>query len=121
MYTPRNILLTGGAGFIGSHVVERLLLHSPSYKARAVRDASCEFELTKFLTTDDLQVVVLDKLDYCASLRNLDSVVHLPNLKARRSVCLPVALCIFGSPPYQLRREFHPCRNPVREGRYHIC
>ena len=24
---------------------------------------------------------MLDKLDYCASLRNLDSVSHLPNLK----------------------------------------
>lgn len=28
-----------------------------------------------------MQVVVLDKLDYCASLRNLDDVAHLPNLK----------------------------------------
>ena len=30
-----------------------------------------------------LQVVVLDKLDYCASLRNLDNFSQLPNLKVR--------------------------------------
>lgn len=29
------------------------------------------------------KIVVLDKLDYCASLRNLESVIRLPNVKAR--------------------------------------
>jgi hypothetical protein len=30
-----------------------------------------------------LQVVVLDKMDYCASLRNLASVIDKPNCKVR--------------------------------------
>ena len=30
-----------------------------------------------------LQVVVLDKLDYCASIRNLESIQRLPNFKVR--------------------------------------
>jgi hypothetical protein len=32
-YKPKNILLTGGAGFIGSHVAIRLLQRYPEYKA----------------------------------------------------------------------------------------
>jgi dTDP-D-glucose 4,6-dehydratase len=28
-----------------------------------------------------LQIVVLDKLDYCASVKNLDSVIDQPNVK----------------------------------------
>jgi len=33
-YEPRNILLTGGAGFIGSHVAIRLVQNYPQYKVR---------------------------------------------------------------------------------------
>lgn len=35
-----------------------------------------------------LQIVVLDKLDYCASLRNLESTQDKPNFKVRASVPL---------------------------------
>ena len=78
MYTPNNILLTGGAGFIGSHVVATLAMHA-EYKAR----------LQKALPADSdpqlsCQVVVLDKLDYCSSMRNLESIEHLLNVKVRR-------------------------------------
>lgn len=57
-YTPASILVTGGAGFIGSAVARRLAQRYPQYR-----------------------IVVLDRLDYCASLRNLDAVSHLPNFK----------------------------------------
>jgi UDP-glucose 4,6-dehydratase len=57
-YVPHVILITGGAGFIASHVAVRLCTRYPAYK-----------------------VVVLDKLDVCASLRNLDAVADLPNFK----------------------------------------
>jgi hypothetical protein len=33
-YVPRSILLTGGCGFIGSHVAILLAKKYPSYKAR---------------------------------------------------------------------------------------
>lgn len=58
LYTPSVILLTGGAGFIGSHVVIELLRVHPTYR-----------------------VVVLDKLDVCASRHNLDEVASLPNFR----------------------------------------
>eukprot|EP00213_Chloropicon_mariensis_P003817 CAMPEP_0197475688 /NCGR_PEP_ID=MMETSP1309-20131121/7125_1 /TAXON_ID=464262 /ORGANISM="Genus nov. species nov., Strain RCC998" /LENGTH=83 /DNA_ID=CAMNT_0043015797 /DNA_START=45 /DNA_END=293 /DNA_ORIENTATION=+ len=47
-YVPRNILVTGGAGFIASHVAARLVNQYPKYR-----------------------VVVLDNLEYCGSLENL--------------------------------------------------
>ena len=47
-YTPKNILITGAAGFIASHVANRLVASYPQYK-----------------------IVVLDKLDYCSNLKNL--------------------------------------------------
>jgi dTDP-D-glucose 4,6-dehydratase len=39
VYTPKNILITGGAGFIASHVAIRLLNRYPKYK---VVFRSCE-------------------------------------------------------------------------------
>lgn len=33
-YVPQNILITGGAGFIGSHVAVRLLERYPQYRVR---------------------------------------------------------------------------------------
>ncbi|RZC53984.1 hypothetical protein C5167_012835 [Papaver somniferum] len=57
-YTPRNILITGAAGFIASHVANRLIKNYPNYK-----------------------IVVIDKLDYCSSLKNLLPSKSSPNFK----------------------------------------
>lgn len=57
-YNPSSILLTGGAGFIGSHVVELLVKRYPKCK-----------------------VVVIDKLDYCASVDNITPLFVHPNLR----------------------------------------
>mmetsp|Transcript_13674 Transcript_13674/g.26431 ORF Transcript_13674/g.26431 Transcript_13674/m.26431 type:complete len:378 (-) Transcript_13674:90-1223(-) len=55
-YVPQSILLTGGAGFIGSHVLRKVLTTFP-----------------------DTKVVVLDNLSYCASVKNLDEALEHPN------------------------------------------
>lgn len=57
-YTPKNIFVTGGAGFIASHVAILLCQKYPQYN-----------------------IVVYDKLDYCACLENLCEIRDLPNFK----------------------------------------
>ncbi|KAK3835557.1 MAG: hypothetical protein J3R72DRAFT_451499 [Linnemannia gamsii] len=51
----KRILLTGGAGFIGSVLVRKLVLNYPEYL-----------------------IVVVDKLDYCSSLNNLRPFLLFP-------------------------------------------
>jgi len=66
-HTPKNILITGGAGFIASHVVIRFVKKYPQYK-----------------------IVNLDKLDYCSSLLNLKSIDSAPNYKfVKGNICSP--------------------------------
>ncbi|XP_019193709.1 PREDICTED: trifunctional UDP-glucose 4,6-dehydratase/UDP-4-keto-6-deoxy-D-glucose 3,5-epimerase/UDP-4-keto-L-rhamnose-reductase RHM1-like [Ipomoea nil] len=57
-YTPKNILITGAAGFIASHVANRLVRSYPNYK-----------------------IVIVDKLDYCSNLKNLLPSRSSPNFK----------------------------------------
>lgn len=57
-YAPKTILITGAAGFIASHVTNRLVKKYPNYR-----------------------IVGLDKLDYCSSLKNLQPCFSSPNFK----------------------------------------
>ncbi|KAM4700961.1 dTDP-D-glucose 4,6-dehydratase [Discoglossus pictus] len=54
----KRLLVTGGAGFIASHMIISLVENHPDYL-----------------------VINLDKLDYCASLKNLEAVSDRPNYK----------------------------------------
>jgi dTDP-glucose 4,6-dehydratase len=56
MTLPKTILITGGAGFIGSHVVRRFVLQYPHYK-----------------------IINLDKLTYAGNLENLADIANEPN------------------------------------------
>ncbi|MBQ3248846.1 MAG: dTDP-glucose 4,6-dehydratase [Alistipes sp.] len=56
MMTKRNILITGGAGFIGSHIVRLFVTKYPDY-----------------------HIVTLDKLTYAGSRENIADVIDAPN------------------------------------------
>ncbi|KAL7719874.1 NAD(P)-binding domain-containing protein [Entamoeba marina] len=58
VYVPKNILITGGAGFIASHIVIHFVKNYPECK-----------------------IVNVDKLDYCSSLKNVQSIKEYPNYK----------------------------------------
>ncbi|KAJ7319894.1 hypothetical protein JRQ81_019405 [Phrynocephalus forsythii] len=63
----KRVLVTGGAGFIASHVVVSLVQKYPNY-----------------------MVINLDKLDYCASLKNLEIVSEKHNYKfVQGDICDP--------------------------------
>ena len=58
MYIPKKILITGGCGFIASHVIIHLVNNYPDYT-----------------------IVNVDRLSYCSSLKNLLSIENKPNYK----------------------------------------
>ena len=61
----RNIVITGGAGFIGSHVVRLFVNKYPGYN-----------------------IINLDKLTYAGNLANLKDVEDKPNYKfVRMDIC----------------------------------
>lgn len=57
-YSPKTIMVTGGAGFIASHVVLLLVKKYPQFK-----------------------IINFDRLDYCSCLANLDEIKDYPNYK----------------------------------------
>ena len=67
----RNILITGGAGFIGSHVVRLMVKKYPQYR-----------------------IVNLDKLTYAGNLENLRDVEREPNYTfVKADICDFEAMC----------------------------
>ena len=58
MEFTRTLLVTGGAGFIGSHVVRRLVINYPEYL-----------------------ILNIDKLTYAGNLNNLKDIENKPNYK----------------------------------------
>lgn len=65
IYNPRNILVTGGAGFIGANFIRHLLVHQP-----------------------ELNIINLDLLTYAGSLDNLENLTNLAHYQfAHGNIC----------------------------------
>ena len=67
----RNIIITGGAGFIGSHVVRLFVNKYPEYR-----------------------IINLDKLTYAGNLANLKDIEDKPNY-----IFVKADICDFGTMP----------------------
>jgi dTDP-glucose 4,6-dehydratase len=96
----RNILITGGAGFIGSHVVRRMVKNYPSYRiinydaltyaGNLANLADIENEANYVFVKGD--ICDADKLKETFSLFNIDGVIHLAaESHVDRSISNPLA------------------------------
>ncbi len=76
-----NVLVTGGAGFIGSHTVDRLLAHGHNVRVLdALRPpVHARSEKPAYLPTDAefIQGDVRHEEDLLVALRGIDAVIHL--------------------------------------------
>ena len=78
--SEKSFLITGGAGFIGSHIVEYLLNHKAKF-VRVIDNLSTGFysNIEPFIKFDNFQFVEGDIKDYeiCYKcLENIDIVCH---------------------------------------------
>lgn len=83
-YTPKSVLITGAAGFIGSNTTIRLVRRHPQ-----------------------VQFVVLDKLDYCANIKNLDPIKGAKNYKFVKGDILSADLVNFLISQFKIDTIFH--------------
>ena len=99
----RNILITGGAGFIGSHVVRLFVTKYPDYR-----------------------IVNLDKLTYAGNLANLKDIEQAENYRFERcDICdYEQVLAIFRKyridGVIHLAAESHVDRSIKEIGRAHV-
>ena len=81
-HTPRSYLVTGGAGFIGSHLVRRLVLSGH-------------------------RVLNIDKLTYAGNLASLSSLLDFPNYKFIQADIADEAAMISAIGHFKPERIFH--------------
>src|SRR5512136_518021 len=98
----RRILLTGGAGFIGSHLVERLapgneLVVFDNLRRNALAEAGLDRHPHVTLTVGD----VLDAEAVRAAARGCDTVIHLASIAGvdtvRQNPVLTMQVCLRGT------------------------
>eukprot|EP00466_Bigelowiella_natans_P004736 jgi/Bigna1/54005/estExt_Genewise1Plus.C_270076 len=83
-YKPKAVLITGAAGFIASNVAIRLVKNHPS-----------------------IMFIILDKLDYCANVKNLEPVKECKNFKFVKGDILSTDLVNLLVKQYKIDTIYH--------------
>ena len=94
MEFSKTILVTGGAGFIGSHVVRRLVQNYPDYLVLNIDKLTYAGNLNNLHDIENqsnykfFQVDITDKLaiDELFNLHSIDGVIHLAGRISCRSI-----------------------------------
>ncbi|MEK6940773.1 MAG: NAD(P)-dependent oxidoreductase [Nanoarchaeota archaeon] len=73
------ILVTGGSGFVGSHLLKSLLKHKKEVRVLDIRD--CANKDVEFIKGDIRNIETLDKVT-----KNIDSIFHLASLVPQSNV-----------------------------------
>jgi dTDP-glucose 4,6-dehydratase len=84
MEATKNVLVTGGAGFIGSHLIRHLVQNYPNYR-----------------------IINLDKLTYAGNLENLRDVENAPNYVFIKGDILDIQLLQNLFQEYQIDSVIH--------------
>lgn len=88
-----RVLITGGAGFIGSNLAKYINKHSADTEVRVIDDFSTGYETN--LDVADVEIVRASILDYdelVVAANGVDSIVHLAAIPSvPRSIANPVA------------------------------
>ena len=74
-----NILVTGGTGFIGSHLADRLIKNGHNVTVPVRSKSSLEF-----IDTDNVKLKSSNLLDYpdvCSLMKGIDTVFHLASIR----------------------------------------
>nr|MBP6316396.1 dTDP-glucose 4,6-dehydratase [Chitinophagaceae bacterium] len=85
MIFERNIIITGGAGFIGSHVVRLFVTKYPNYRIVNIDDLTYAGNLENLLDIEAAENYFFEKANICDAVRmrqifekySIDAVIHL--------------------------------------------